>query len=226
MDILNFISWIKGGRVVTTVDPAQTLLPVGLKDNRRDDGYLAGAISVEDLAAQIGGSSYTYEIGEYVPSEGGIIFHRYLEAGFQNYLVIPIVDQSISQIWSNIDSVLIGPSAQSTWDGLSNSNAIVGQVGHTNSAAQLCLNLVTGGQSDWYLPSVDELSLLWHNRFNVNKSLSTILGSDLFTPQTTYWSSTESNYMDGYHFFFYYGFASAEYKGTTNYVRAVRTFTI
>lgn len=53
MDILNFISWIKGGRVVTSVDPTQTLIPVGLKDNRRDDGYLAGAISVEDLAAQI-----------------------------------------------------------------------------------------------------------------------------------------------------------------------------
>ena len=53
MDILNFISWIKGGRVVTTVDPAKTLLPVGLKDNRRDDGYLAGAISVEDLVTQL-----------------------------------------------------------------------------------------------------------------------------------------------------------------------------
>lgn len=53
MDILNFISWIKGGRVVTSVDPAKTLLPVGLKDNRRDDKYLAGAISVQDLAAQI-----------------------------------------------------------------------------------------------------------------------------------------------------------------------------
>jgi len=53
MDILNFISWIKGGRVVTTVDPAKTLLPVGLKDNRRDDGYLAGAISVEDLTTQL-----------------------------------------------------------------------------------------------------------------------------------------------------------------------------
>ena len=53
MDILNFISWIKGGRVVKTVDPTQTLLPVGLKDNRRDDGYLAGAISVQDLVDQI-----------------------------------------------------------------------------------------------------------------------------------------------------------------------------
>lgn len=53
MDILNFISWIRGGRVVNSVDPAKTLLPVGLKDNRRDDGYLAGAISVEDFTNQV-----------------------------------------------------------------------------------------------------------------------------------------------------------------------------
>lgn len=49
MDILNFISWIRGGRQVTTVDPSKTLLPVGLKDGRRDDQYLAGAISVQDF---------------------------------------------------------------------------------------------------------------------------------------------------------------------------------
>lgn len=49
MDILNFISWIRGGRKVTTVDPAKTLIPVGLKDNRRDDGYLPGVITVADL---------------------------------------------------------------------------------------------------------------------------------------------------------------------------------
>ena len=54
MDILNFISWIKGKRQVTTVDPARTLLPVGLKDGRRDDEYLAGAISVQDFVAQYG----------------------------------------------------------------------------------------------------------------------------------------------------------------------------
>jgi hypothetical protein len=54
MDILNFISWLKGKRQVTSVDPAQTLLPVGLKDPRRDDEYLAGAISVQDFITQIG----------------------------------------------------------------------------------------------------------------------------------------------------------------------------
>jgi hypothetical protein len=54
MDILNFISWIKGGRQVTSVDPARTLLPVGLKDGRRDDDYLTGAITVQDFINQIG----------------------------------------------------------------------------------------------------------------------------------------------------------------------------
>lgn len=53
MDILNFISWIKGKRIVTSVDPSQTLIPVGLKDNRKGDDYLAGAISVHDLSAQM-----------------------------------------------------------------------------------------------------------------------------------------------------------------------------
>lgn len=53
MDILNFISWIKGGRVVNSVSPAKTLLPVGLKDDRRDDSYLAGAITVEDFITQV-----------------------------------------------------------------------------------------------------------------------------------------------------------------------------
>ena len=53
MDILNFISWIKGKRIVTTVPPSQTLIPVGLKDGRRDDDYLAGAITAQDFINQI-----------------------------------------------------------------------------------------------------------------------------------------------------------------------------
>lgn len=62
MDILNFISWLKGGRVVNTVDAAKTLLPVGLKDNKRDDGYLAGAITVEDFTTQVGDTVRPYKV--------------------------------------------------------------------------------------------------------------------------------------------------------------------
>ena len=51
MDILNIISWVKGKRQVTSVDPTKSLIPVAQKDDRRDDGYLTGVISVEDLLA-------------------------------------------------------------------------------------------------------------------------------------------------------------------------------
>ena len=70
MDILNFISWIRGGRVVTTVDPNKTLLPVGLKDGRRDDEYLAGAISVEDFANQVGGLQTVAVDGVTITGDG------------------------------------------------------------------------------------------------------------------------------------------------------------
>lgn len=68
MDILNIISWIKGKRVVKTVDPAKTLIPVALKDDRRDDGYLACVMSVEDFANDIKadcGLTNTYRAGIY-----------------------------------------------------------------------------------------------------------------------------------------------------------------
>ena len=59
MDILNFISWIKGKRVFKTVDPTITVLPVGIKDNRRDDEYLAGVITVQWNTTSAGNSIVT-----------------------------------------------------------------------------------------------------------------------------------------------------------------------
>ena len=53
MDILNFISWIRGRRVVTSADPATSLLPVALKDGNRDDSYLTAGISVQNFATQV-----------------------------------------------------------------------------------------------------------------------------------------------------------------------------
>lgn len=53
MDILNFISWIKSGRLVPVVDPAKTLIPFAVKDNKRDDKYIAVTMTAEDFLAQI-----------------------------------------------------------------------------------------------------------------------------------------------------------------------------
>jgi hypothetical protein len=183
-----------------------------------------------DMSA-VSNNVFQYEIGEYAADQGGVIFHRYLDGDTQNYIVVSIANQG-SIGWSNITASAIGVSAQSSWDGLSNSNAIVAQSGFTNGATKLCLDLVSLGKDDWYLPSTDELSLLWHNRFNVNKTLSgnsisgLIAGADeLGSP--TYWSSTESGTPTAYSFSFISGFASSvSGKSDQNQARAIRKFSI
>lgn len=71
MDILNFISWIRGRRQVTSVDPDKTLIPVGLKDGRRDDDYLAGAISVTDFTTQVGDTVRPYKVFTALLTQSG-----------------------------------------------------------------------------------------------------------------------------------------------------------
>jgi hypothetical protein len=170
-----------------------------------------------------GGGNFTHYIGEEFG--GGVIFHLWKDAqGVEHGLIVDKTDLSSSQVWSNVASTLIGTSAQSSWDGLSNSNAIVAQAGHTSSAAALCLNSTNGGQSDWYLPSIDELSLLWHSRFNVNKSLSAIGGATVLPNSAFYWSSTELDSLEAWSFRFPNGDANISLKNTIYYVRAIRAF--
>jgi hypothetical protein len=183
-----------------------------------------------DMTA-VSSNVFQYEIGEYVEDEGGVIFHRYLDGGNENYLVVDTTDLSTNSAWSNVTSTLIGSTAQSTWDGLSNSNAIVAQVGFTSGAAKLCLDSTNNSQTDWYLPAIDELSLLWQNRFNVNRTLlgNSSYGSISGATQigyNFYWSSTESDSLTAWHFRFSNGYASNASKPTTFYVRAVRKFSI
>ena len=155
---------------------------------------------------------------------GGVIFHLWRDSGgVQHGLIVGLTNLSTSQAWSNIDSVAIGSTAQSTWDGLPNSNAIVGQSGHTNSAAKLCLDSTANSQSDWYLPSIDELSLIWQNRYEINKTLSGIGGATQIA-YDIYWSSTESGSNLAWGFGFSIGNAFYDLKDSTYYVRAVREF--
>ena len=169
------------------------------------------------------GGGFIHYIGEQFG--GGVIFHLWKDAqGVEHGLIVALTDQSTSAAWSNVSSTLIGSSAQSSWNGLANSNAIVAQDGHTSSAAKLCLELVTGGQSDWYLPSVQELNMLWNNNYTVARSLSQIPGASELS-QAYYWSSTEYGNSDAWSFNFYDGSAYANAsKYGTNYVRAVRAF--
>ena len=163
------------------------------------------------------GGGFKHYIGEQFG--GGVMFHLWKDTqGVEHGLVVALTDQSASAVWSNVTDIEVGSAAQSSWNGLANSNAIVAQAGHTSSAAKLCLDLVSGGQSDWYLPSIDELSLLWHNMFNVNKSLFVIIGAKQLSYLANYWSSTENRNNQAL------GYGALTTKNETFYVRAVRAF--
>jgi hypothetical protein len=181
-----------------------------------------------------GSGNFTHYIGEEFG--GGVIFHLWKDAtGTEHGLIVDKVDLSTAQQWSNVTNVQIGPSAQSTWDGLSNSNAIVGQAGHTSSVAALCLNSTNGGYTDWYLPSIDELQRLYDNLLEVNATLRGISGAvelERFSysapNEVHYWSSSERTGNSAFVFIFGLGFADSSTKLAAFewafYVRAVRAF--
>jgi len=113
--------------------------------------------------------------------------------------------------WSG--STLVG--ADRTEDGAYNTNLM--------PAGSTAKTWVTGLGADWYLPSIDELSILWHNRFHVNKTARAI-GSTLLSITAVYWSSTESNATYAFYFFFTGGYPGYDHKAITYSVRAVRAF--
>jgi hypothetical protein len=180
-----------------------------------------------------GGGGFTHYIGEEFG--GGVIFHLWKDAqGLEHGLIVDLVNLSSSQIWSNVDC-----ANALSWNGLINSNTIVATPGHTTSAAALCLNSTNGGYSDWYLPSIQELNILWNNYYNIAQSLSLIIGStplhnSLNGNVTTYfWSSNwlidwqGLNQTGAWYFDFSdgNGGGGGSYnQGFTYYVRAVRAF--
>jgi hypothetical protein len=169
-----------------------------------------------------GGSNFTHYIGEQFG--GGVIFHLWRDSiGLEHGLIVDLVDIGINIPWSNVSSTLIGPSAQSEWNGLSNSMAIVGQVGHTNSAAAICLNSTNGGQNDWYLPSRQEFYLMFTNYMELAKSFSQISGAILYN-NSTYWTSTEYVLYGAYCFSMPDLLNNIIQKSDTANVRAIREF--
>ena len=190
------------------------------QDGAQGPQGVAGPQGLPGPQGPAGTGGFTHYLGEEFG--GGVIFHLWRDAqGVEHGLIVDKIDLSTGAIWSNLAG---SASAQSTWDGLGNSNAIVGQSGHTTSAAALCLNSTNSGQNDWYLPSIDELSLLWHCRFNVNKSLSAIGGATELSFLNSYWTSSEYNNSYSSLFRFFDGYSGISTKGTQYPVRAIRQF--
>jgi hypothetical protein len=141
---------------------------------------------------------------------GGIVYYIYLNSeGHQQGLIVSKTE-STGQ-WQTANSTT---NANRSWDGAYNTALM------NNSPAA---DYITGLGAGWYLPSIDELSLLWQARFHVNKAMASG-GFTLLSNTANYWSSTENAANGAWFFQFTYASAAYSFKTTILNVRAVRAF--
>ena len=84
-------------------------------------------------------------------------------------------------------------------------------------------NRGTGVYSDWYLPAVDQLSLVYHARYILNKNMAGVSGVPKLE-DASYWSSTEFDAQKAKDYYFGNGEPGENNKNTTYVVRCVRDF--
>jgi hypothetical protein len=167
-------------------------------------------------------TSSEHHVGEFFG--GGIIF--WLDDTREHGLILSLVDIGES-VWSNISNGLAGTN---NWDGANNTIAIIGQSGHTNSAAQLCADYTnedygTGVYDDWYLPSMAEFSRLNNTFFEVQKAIDTDENSSTITLSSDwYWSSSEINNVSAYFLRIGSPKLNGFFKSHSCKVRSVRAF--
>lgn len=146
---------------------------------------------------------------------GGIIF--YIDNTGKHGLVVSKTDLvtsgSSTQIsWNNGKNIVTGATATAVGTGASNTQKIVDAQGATGEyAALLCYNYKKGEYKDWYLPSKNELDLLYQQ--------STVVGAF-----GQYWSSSEVNKGKAWDQVFGGGYKEKDSKNFTLNVRAISSF--
>lgn len=151
--------------------------------------------------------------------EGGYIFH--LNTADGHGLVSDPGLTRDSYPWSGVawgcgagempgaDGLELGTGQQNTVD-------IVAACPGSTTAASVCADLTLGGHDDWFLPSRDELVLMYTNlKNNGNKG-------NLHANH--YWSSSDWSTDSAYYVFFATGGPGQDSKTDPDRVRAVRAF--
>jgi len=180
---------------------------------------------VRDLMKNLPDPPGVYRLGGKGPA-GGIIFYDkgYLADGWR-YLEAAPVDFPNAVQWGTYGQDLYGTS-YAIGAGKRNTELIINrlnQLGETGRAAQMCANFDFGGCKDWFLPSKDELDLMYKNlRQKGLGNFKTIVENTNFTH--CYWSSAQNGNYDAWRQNFSDGSQSDGYKNSTYSVRAVRAF--
>ncbi len=204
----------------------------GATGAKGDTGAMGATGAMGPAGSSGSGSSFAYsmtcgasgkvacKVGEVGPGGGWIFFVDYNDEypGF-NYLEAAPTDIAVTQ-WCNITNTSIPQvaawSARALGAGKANTTAMLGACS-TGAAKQADLYL-TANKSDWYLPSINELTLMYKNL--ADHGVGGITKSD----STSFWSSSESDDLGAWTYDFYYGDAGYAPKNAYAPVRAVRAF--
>ena len=165
-----------------------------------------------DLPADTELIAYWIEVGGVGPA-GGIVFYdkgeytdgwRYLEAW--------TADEEGTYQWKTENT---GTPGTSTDVGSGYENTYSAMTGAEHPAAQVVRSATHGGYDDWFLPSRDELDLMYDNLY--------VEGLGGF-PLTGYWSSSQGSAQGAWYRNFVNGNQGNIFKDIEANVRAVRAF--
>lgn len=145
--------------------------------------------------------------------QGGVII--FLDDAGLHGLVAATTDQHTNIVWCPGSCSVTNATATAPGSGKSNTESIIAVQKNGNYAAYICDQLVHNGYDDWFLPSKDELHMLY-----VQKESGRI-GNFL---AEEYWSSTEQNNDRAWLQHMGNGSASAEIKVNSACIRAMRAF--
>lgn len=151
---------------------------------------------------------------------GGIIF--YLDSSGQHGLIAAANDQSTSINWDNGIHIETGATATAVGSGQTNTDKIIAAQGEGYYAAKLADDFALNGYSDWFLPSKDELNLMYGNIGAGASPPLTNIGD--FDQKAYYWSSTESSINTAEVQHFGNGIQAHNGKNYPTAMRCVRAF--
>lgn len=164
-----------------------------------------------------------YEIGDTGPA-GGLIFYRnpnYAADGWR-YLEAAPFDQSAGAKWGCFRRAIAGARGTAVGTGKQNTADMLEGCRDAESAAALCANFSVNGVRGWFLPSRDELALVYRNlRAKGNGGFEVGSARDNFT----YWASSQQTADMAVHIDFAdNGRVHGDDKDYPRRVRAIRAF--
>jgi DUF1680 family protein len=109
-------------------------------------------------------STRGYSIGDIGPA-GGFIFYenpKYKVDGWR-YLEAAPFDQSAGATWGCFRRAIAGAHGTAVGTGQQNTNDMIAACAEPGTASDLCAHLSVNGVRGWFLPSRDELALMYRN---------------------------------------------------------------